>query len=334
MPLPPSEALAMPRALGSKTNMNEFFSRAYRTLLTIRLFETRAIQLYRQGLVRGYLHPYLGEEAIATGVCAALEPRDYIVSTHRGHGHCIARGANLGKMFAELLGRATGYCAGWGGSMHIADVSAGNLGANGIVGGGISLGVGAALGTSIRGEDRVTVVFLSDGASNNGVFCESMNLAAIWNLPLILVIENNQYAVSTPIAQSTRETALYKRGEAYAVTSSAVDGNQVLEVYERTREAVKQCRAGQGPVLLEAKTYRHAGHHVNDPGLYMPKERLEYYKSKDPVALGRKLLIDEGGVTEEGAKAIEAAVEQEVEAAVEFAKGGPEPSLEQFLQSI
>ena len=162
----------------------------------------------------------------------------------------------------------------------------------------------------------------------------SANIFPIWNLPLILVIENNQYAVSTPIEQSTREPELYKRGPAYGVTSSTVDGNHVLEVYERACEAVSQCRAGKGPVLMEAKTYRHAGHHVNDPGLYMPKESLEYYKSKDPVVLGRKLLIEEGGAAQEEAKAIETAVEQEVEAAVEFAKRSPEPSVEEFLESI
>ena len=312
----------------------KLISDLYRTLFTIRLFETRAIQLYRQGLVRGYLHPYLGEEAIATGVCAVLEPGDYIASTHRGHGHCIARGAKLGRMFAELLGRADGYCGGRGGSMHIADVTAGNLGANGIVGGGLPLSVGAALGTTIRGENRVTVVFVSDGGSNAGVFCESMNLAAIWNLPLILVVENNQYAVSTPIERSTRNPDLYHRAEPFGVASSVVDGNHVLEVYERAQAAVAQCRAGRGPVMIEAKTFRHSGHHVNDPGLYMPKDRLEYYKTRDPVMRGRRFLLEQGKATEEEVRILETAVEAAVEAAVEFARNSPEPSPEEFLQSI
>ena len=312
----------------------EFLTGLYRTMLTIRRFELRAIQLYRAGLVRGYLHPYLGEEAIATGVCAALTPRDYIASTHRGHGHCIARGADLGRMFAELFGRSTGYCAGRGGSMHIADVKAGNLGANGIVGAGVPLGVGAALGTVIRGEDRVTVVFLSDGAANAGVFCESLNLAAIWNLPLILVVENNQYAVATPIERSTRNPDLHRRAEPFGVTGMVVDGNRVLDVHERAVAAVAQCRAGRGPVVLEAKTFRQGGHHVNDPGLYMPQERLDYFKARDPVDLGRRCLLETGGVTETAVRALEAAVEADIEIAVDFARQSPEPEPEEFLQSI
>jgi len=239
----------------------------YRTVYTIRAFENRCIKLYRQGLIRGYFHPYLGQEAIAAGVCAALGPQDYIVSNHRGHGHCIARGADLGRMTAELLGKATGYCGGRGGSMHIADSETGNLGANGIVGAGIPIGVGAALGARIRGEDRVTAVFFSDGASNNGVFPEAMNLAAIWGLAVIFVLENNQYAVSTPVESVTRDPDLYKRGLAYGIESFPVDGNDVVEVYAKSCEAAATCRRGDGPVLIEAKTYRQMGHHVNDPGL-------------------------------------------------------------------
>ena len=312
----------------------QFLADLFKMLYAIRVFETRAIQLYRQGLIRGYLHPYLGEEAIATGVCAALEPRDYIASTHRGHGHCLARGAEPRRMFAELLGRTAGYCRGQGGSMHIADVTAGNLGANGIVAGGIHLGAGAALASSIRGEDRVTVVFTSDGASNTGVFCESLNLAAIWDLPLIVVVENNQFAVATPMEKATRVPEVHRRGEGFGVEHSQVDGNHVLEVYERTRAAVAQCRAGRGPVLIEAKTFRHAGHHVNDPGLYMPKDRLDYYKAQDPVLRGRRILLEQGGATEEEARAIEAAVDQEMDAAIAFAKDSPEPEVDAFLQSI
>lgn len=312
----------------------EFLADLYKTLFTIRVFETRAIKLYRQGLIRGYFHPYLGEEAIATGVCAALAENDYITSTHRGHGHCIARGAELKRMVAELLGRQTGYCAGRGGSMHIADIAAGNLGANGVVGGGIPIGVGAALGTRIRGEDRVTVVFASDGATNNGVFAESLNLAAIWDLPLLLVIENNQYAVSTPIEQAARETDLHKRGAGYGVRSLMVDGNDVLKVYEGAHESVALCRQGRGPVLMEAKTYRQMGHHVNDPGLYMPRDKLEYYKARDPVDIGRRYLLERGGASEEEARRIEAAVEREMEEAVQFAVNSPEPSAHEFLQEV
>jgi len=312
----------------------EFYTTLYKTLYTIRIFESRCIKLYRQGLLRGYLHPYLGEEAIATGVCAALAERDYIVSTHRGHGHCIARGAAIHRMVAELLGKETGYCRGRGGSMHIADVTIGILGANGIVGGGIPLGLGAALGTRIRGEDRVTACFFSDGASNNAVFAESMNLAAAWDLPLIMVLENNQYAVSTPIEKCTRVPELFRRGAGYGVKSLRIDGNDVLEVYETAKQAVALCRDGKGPVLIEAMTYRHAGHHVNDPGTYMPQDQLEYYKSRDPVIIGRDYLLRRGGATEEKILALEAKVECEMDEAVEFAMASAEPSREQFLVEV
>ena len=310
----------------------DFLTNIFIKLYSIRIFETRCIKLYRQGLIRGYFHPYLGEEAIATGVCAALERKDYITSTHRGHGHCIARGGDISRMVAELLGKKTGYCKGLGGSMHIADFSAGNIGANGIVGGGIPIGAGAALGSSIRGDGRVSVVFTSDGATNNGVFGETLNLAAIWDLPLLIVVENNQYAVSTPIEYSTREPDIYKRCIGYCVESFVVDGNDVLEVYKLAKESVGKCRAGKGPVLIEAKTYRYGGHHVNDPGHYMPKEKLEYYKSKDPVALGRKYLMEKGGVTETEVKTIEETIEREFEEAVEFAKKSPEMSVDEFLE--
>ncbi|MCX8036906.1 MAG: thiamine pyrophosphate-dependent dehydrogenase E1 component subunit alpha [Candidatus Sumerlaeia bacterium] len=312
----------------------DFLAQLYRTLYTIRVFEAQGVRLYRQGLIRGYFHPYTGQEAIAAGVCAALADRDYVLSTHRGHGHCIARGADLHRMVAELLGRSTGYCRGLGGSMHIADLSKGNLGANGIVGANVPLGVGAALGAKLRGEDRVSVVFTSDGGANNGVFFEALNLAAVWNLPALIVIENNQYAVSTPIHESTRETDLYKRGIGLGVESRRLNGNDVLEVYEHACGAVARCREGRGPVLLEAVTYRHGGHHVNDPGLYMPKDRMEYYRARDPVAIGRDYLADLGGATDEEIRAIEAAVEHELESAVAFAKSSPVLSTDEFLALI
>lgn len=309
----------------------EFLTKVYRSLYTIRHFEERCIELYHDGLIRGYLHPYIGQEAIAVGVCSALEEKDYTTSTHRGHGHCIARGGDIRRMVAELLGKKTGYCRGLGGSMHIADFSRGNLGANGIVGAGIPLGTGAALGAVIRDEQRVSVVFTSDGASNNGVFGESLNMAAVWNLPLLLVVENNQYAVSTPVEQSTRETDIYKRGFGFGVESFLVDGNDVLAVYEQARSSLETCRRGKGPVLIEAKTYRHGGHHVRDNGDYMPQDRLEYYKSRDPVAIGRANLCEKGGASEEEIGAIEKSVEREMAEAVTFAEESPELTLEEFL---
>lgn len=312
----------------------EFLKQLYQTIYCIRVFETRCIKLYRQGLIIGYFHPYLGEEAIATGVCAALGPKDYIGSTHRGHGHCIARGGQLKKMIAELLGKKTGYCSGMGGSMHITNLEAGNLGANGIVGGGIPIAVGAALGIFIRNDDAVVVSFFSDGASCNGVFGESLNLATAWNLPLIFVVENNQYAVSTPVEHCTGEPELYKRGQGYGTTSFIIDGNDVLKVYEQTKEAVEICKSGKGPVLIEAKTFRHGGHHVNDPGAYMPKDKLDYYLSHDPLAISRDYLIKLGKASEKEIEKINNAVEEDIESAIEFAKDSEEMSFKEFCSFV
>lgn len=305
----------------------ELLARLYRTLYGIRRFEQTCIQLYRQGHIRGYLHPYLGEEAIATGVCATLSEDDYIVSTHRGHGHCLARGGRFDRMFAEITGKATGYCGGLGGSMHIADPDTGNLGANGIVGAGIPIGVGAALGATIRGEARVCVVFSSDGAANHGTFGEALNLAAIWNLPLLLVVENNQFAVSTPVDKASRVTDLHRRGDGYGVDSHLVDGNDVLAVYACADAARQRLLNGEGPILIEAKTYRHAGHHVNDPGTYMPQDQVEHYKAHDPVTLCRQQLGDDNK-----ADAIETEVDADIEAALDFAHSSPEPAIDDFLR--
>jgi pyruvate dehydrogenase E1 component alpha subunit len=308
----------------------ELLEKIFRTAYKIRVFETEGIKLYRQGLVRGYFHPYLGQEGIATGVCAALREGDFIASTHRGHGHCIAWGADIRRMVAELLQKESGYCKGYGGSMHIADVTKGNLGANGIVGAGTPLGVGAALANQIKGSDAVTVTFTTDGGSNNGTFLESLNLAAIWNLNFILVIENNGYAVSTRIEESTRDTDLYKRGLAIGVESHQVDGNDPLAVYRLTEEAAATCRAGKGPVLIEAKTYRHMGHHVNDPGKYMPEDRLAYYKARDPVDRARDALVQMSGIDAGEITAIEAEIQGEFEEAVDFAKSSRELTVAEF----
>lgn len=321
--------------MGAKTSSQNAYSqeileKVFRTAYKIRVFETEGIKLYRQGLIRGYFHPYLGQEGIATGVCAALKEGDYIASTHRGHGHCIAWGADVKRMVAELLQKDTGYCRGYGGSMHIADISVGNLGANGIVGAGTPLGVGAALANQIRGSDAVTVTFTTDGASNNGTFLESLNLAAIWNLNFILVVENNRYAVSTRIEESTRETDLYKRGLAIGVESHQVDGNDPLAVYQMTLAAAETCRAGKGPVLIEARTFRHMGHHVNDPGKYMPEDELAHYKARDPVDRARASFKEMGGVDDATIAAIEAEIAAEFEAAVEFSKNSGEVSVESF----
>jgi len=311
----------------------QLLSELYRKLYAIRVFETQCIKLYRQGLIRGYFHPYLGEEAVAVGVCAALEESDYIVSTHRGHGHCIAWGAELKRMVAELLGRETGYCGGRGGSMHIADVTAGNVGANGIVGAGIPLGVGAALASHIRGDGKVTAIFFSDGACNNGVFAEAMNLAAIWSLPAILVLENNHYAVSTRVEDVCRTADMAERGVGYGVESHVVDGNDVLKVYDQARDAAAKCRAGAGPILIECKTYRDQGHHVNDPGDYMPKDVLAEYKARNPESICRKHMID-AGLGSDQVDGIEAEVDAELAEAVEFARNSAEPDVAEFLKEV
>lgn len=301
----------------------------YRNIYATRQFELRCIELYRQGLIRGYLHPYLGEEAIAAGACAALEASDFIVSTHRGHGHCISKGADLKRMMAEIMGRDTGYCRGRGGSMHISDKRVNNLGANGIVGGGIPIATGAGMGIKVRGTDRVVVVFFSDGASNNGVFAESLNLAAIFRLPVIYLLENNHYAVSTPIECAAGCCDLAGRGPAYGVPGICVDGNDALAVYRETAAAVARARRGQGPTLIEAKTYRHGGHHVNDPGLYMDPGVMADWKARDPIVLMRRAIGDDARIA-----AIEAQADAELEAAVAFAANSPEPDMEAFLNSI
>ena len=311
----------------SRATLEEIFRSAY----AIRQFETEGIKLYRQGLIRGYFHPYLGQEGVASGACAALTKGDYISSTHRGHGHCIAWGAEIKKMMAELLQKKTGYCQGYGGSMHIADITTGNLGANGIVGAGTPLGVGAALAAQVRGSDAVTVTFSTDGGSNNGTFMEALNLAAIWNLAFILLVENNGYAVSTTIEESTREPNLYKRGEALGVESHQVDGNDPLAVFYVMQSAVKTCRDGKGPVLIEALTYRHMGHHVNDPGKYMPAEKLAHYKARDPVDSARKSLLTLSDATEEDANAMQASIDREIQEAIDFAKASDEVTVEDFM---
>ncbi len=304
-------------------------ARMYRNVYATRRFELKCIELYRLGLIRGYLHPYLGEEAVAAGACAALAPDDYIVSTHRGHGHCICKGADIKLMMAEIMGKATGYCRGRGGSMHISSRRDNNLGANGIVGAGIPIAAGAAMGIKVRGSRQVALAFFSDGASNNGVFAESINMAGIFQLPVIFVLENNHYAVSTPIECSTGCCDLAGRGPAYGVPGICVDGNDAVAVYQEVRRAVERARRGEGPTLIEAKTYRHGGHHVNDPGLYMDPQKLAEWKARDPLALMRGALGDPAQ-----AAAIEAEVDAEIEAAVAFAKQSPEPSVEEFLAGI
>ncbi len=305
----------------------------YRMVFTIRRFEQRAIEQYRLGNIRGYLHPYLGEEGIAVGSIAALRPDDYIVSTHRGHGHAIAKGHDPARMMAELFGREDGYCRGRGGSMHVASRSIRNLGANGIVGGGLAIAAGAAMAIRQRGGDEVVVAFCSDGSSANGIWHEALNLSAIWDLPVIFVLENNQYAVSTPIRDSARVAQLSERAAAYGMPGVTVDGNDAVVVCEAMTEPLRRARAGEGPSLIECMTFRHGGHHVNDPGQYLPKDELARWKAHDPLLVLKDRLAA-AGVGDAAITAIDDEVEAELEAAVEFATASPEPSVEAFLAEV
>jgi len=305
----------------------------YETAATIRRFELSAIEQYRLGNIRGYLHPYLGEEGIATGSIAALQPDDYIVSTHRGHGHAIAKGHDPRRMMAELFGKETGYCRGRGGSMHVASRSVHNLGANGIVAGGLGIADGAALAIKQRAGSEVVVAFCSDGSSANGMWHESLNLAAIWDLPVIFVLENNQYAVSTPIRDSARIEHLSDRAAGYGMPGVTVDGNDPVLVHEAMQEPLRRARAGEGPSLIECMTFRHGGHHVNDPGTYLPADELERWKAHDPLIVLRERLAA-AGVDDAAIAAVDERVGRLIEEAVEFATESASPSVEEFLIEV
>ncbi len=296
----------------------------YRTMTTIRVFEQRVAREFRTGEIPGFVHMYVGEEAVAAGVCANLDDRDYITSTHRGHGHCIAKGCDLRRMMAEIYGRADGLCKGRGGSMHIADFSRGMLGANAIVGGGIALATGAALAASVRGSGEVAVAFFGDGAANQGVLHESLNLAAIWSLPVVYVCENNGFAESTPAAYSTSVADVASRAAAYGIPGVIADGGDAVAVYEAAREAVRRARGREGPTLLEVKTHRFMGHYEGDPDRYRDDGDREAARSRDALAALRGRLL-EAGVAEAELDALRAGIEAEVDEAVAFAKASPFP---------
>ena len=284
--------------------------------------------------MRGTTHPYIGMEGVAVGTCAALRPGDRITSTHRGHGHCLAKGGDPRLMMAELLGKATGYCKGKGGSMHIADVDAGILGANGIVGGGIGLATGAALAAQLAGRDEVTVCFFGDGALNQGVLHESANLAAIWNLPVVYVCENNQYAMSARADKFTSVPDPTVRASAYGFPGFSCDGMDVLAVYRTAADAVARARAGTGPSLVVCVTYRFFGHHVGDPLNYRDPAEVDVWRARDPIERFRRELIEHGVMTGEQADALQADVVREIEAAIAFARSSPEPEVDTLMEDI
>ena len=306
----------------------------YLTMARIRAFEFKALKLFEENKLRGSVHLYIGEEAVASTVCSHLTNDDYIASTHRGHGHCIAKGARLDMAMAELMGKATGYCKGRSGSMHIADFTQGNLGANAIVGGGIPIAVGAALSAKMQKQDRVAVSFFGDGASNEGTFHESLNMASVWKLPIIFVCENNGYGISVPTWQSTSVENISDRAHGYNMPGETVDGNDVEAIDAAIERAIKRARAGEGPSLIECKTYRWLGHWTGDPQTYRTREEVEEWKKKDPMKRWREKLIAEGMYTEAELDAMLKAADDETAAATEFALNSPNPDPAHVLDDV
>lgn len=306
----------------------------YKNMVTIRAFESKAVELFAAGNLPGFVHLYLGEEAIATGVCANLSDKDYICSTHRGHGHLISKGGKLDMMMAELFGRTTGYCKGKGGSMHIADVNIGILGANGIVGAGMPIATGAAFACKYKKTNNVAVAFFGDGASDRATFHESLNMASVWKLPVVFVCENNGWAISNSQKNHQNINDVSDRATAYAIPGVSVDGNDPIAVYEAANAAIERARRGDGPTLIECKTWRHRGHFEGDPGAYKdPKDQEEWLK-KDPIPrLGQKL-ISLKFATQADLDKIQAGVDAEIAAAIKFADESPIPTVDEILTDV
>ena len=303
---------------------NDQLLEAYGKMFLARLFDLRCAELFRENHIRGSLHLATGQEAVAAGVALALRQDDLLLTTYRGHGHALAKGIGVREAMAEMMGRRTGCCKGKGGSMHWADVSNGIMPANAIVGGNVPIAVGCALASKLDGLDRIAVAFFGDGAINQGVLHEALNLAAIWEVPVVFVCENNLYSEMTPIAAMVRNEELAERAAAYRLPAEVVDGNDVEAVYAAARRAVSRARAGGGATFLEAKTYRLAGHMVGDSEVYRRSEEVEQWRRRDPLLLTRSALLDRG-VREEEVAAVEGRVKDEVEAAVKYALSSPWP---------
>ena len=307
----------------------------YERMQLIRVFETRVSTEFGRGKIPGFVHLYAGEEAVAVGICANLTDADYMTSTHRGHGHCVAKGVDVQGMMAELFGKATGICKGKGGSMHIADMDKGMLGANGIVGGGPPLACGSGLTAKTNGTDQVTICFFGDGASEQGTLHESLNLAAIWKLPIIFVAENNGYAESTPAHYHCSVENIADRAAAYNMPGVTIDGNDLFAVYESAHEAVARARAGQGPSLLECKTYRHHGHFEGDAQTYKIAEENEKYRTElDPIKRFKEAVRPRGLVSEDELAEIDERVQAAVDAAVKFAEDSPFPEVQETFTDV
>lgn len=307
----------------------------FTTMKTIRKFEERVEGLYLDGLLPGLVHLYIGQEAVAAGACFAINSDDYIVSTHRGHGHLIAKGGQLDKMFAEIFGKKTGYCRGKGGSMHIADINLGILGANGIVGAGLNIAAGAALSAQLLGSNKVAVCFFGDGATNRGTFHEALNLSSLWNLPAIFVCENNLYGQGTAYSRQTKVDKISDRAAAYNMAGLTVDGNDVFAVYDAVLNAANKARNNKGPTLIECNTYRWKGHFIGDNGMsYRDQEEVDRWKKKCPILKMQKMLLKEGTLTERAIEEIDAYVNNKVTQAIEYAKSSPEPDPNEVFENI
>lgn len=306
----------------------------YKQMWLIRFFEEKVDEFFAKGMIHGTTHLSVGQEASAVGSIAVLEDQDKITSTHRGHGHCIAKGATVNGMMAELFGRTTGYCKGKGGSMHIADVDKGNLGANGIVGGGFAIAAGAALTSQMKKAGYVVLCFFGDGASNEGSFHEAINLASIWKLPVVFICENNQYGMSGPVREMINIEDIAARAASYGIPGKVVDGNDVFDVMNGVGEAVERARNGEGPSIIEAKTYRSKGHSKSDAKKYRTREEEKEWLLRDPIKLMAEVLIEEGIFTQQEADGIKAEAKKEIEESVEFAKNSPEPELDALLEDI
>jgi acetoin:2,6-dichlorophenolindophenol oxidoreductase subunit alpha len=304
------------------------------TMYLIRRFERMADQMYAAGKVHGTMHLSAGQEAVAVGVGRAVDPDDYLINHHRGHGHFITKGADLNLMMAEFLGKDTGYCRGRGGSMHIADFDANNLGANGIVGGGIPLAMGVGLALQMQKKKEIAIGIFGDGAANEGIFHESMNMVGLWNLPVLYICENNKYGMSMDVSQVMAKLPIAQRAEAYGIPWHVVDGNDVLAVYEVIKKASEDIRSGKGPVLVEAQTYRYFGHSKSDRNLYRTKEEIEEWRMKDPILRFKKSLVGAGMIKDQKAMALEDEANQRIEGAVAFAEQSPEPDVESLTEFV
>jgi TPP-dependent pyruvate/acetoin dehydrogenase alpha subunit len=306
----------------------------FRQMTLVREFELRAIEERRRGLIPGFIHSCVGQEATAVSACAALAQQDVITSTHRGHGHLLGKGGDPKFMMAELAARSSGYCLGRGGSLHIADFDLGILGANGIVGGGFPIATGAALAFQMRHEARVALTFFGDGAINEGTFHESANLAGLWKLPIIFFCENNLYGEGTPQYKQAPITDLANRAEGYGFPGVIVDGNDAIAVYQAVRDARDRALEGEGPTLIEAKTYRFRGHYEGDPQIYREPGELEVWQARDPVPALRTRLLESGLFDETRLVEIEASVQDQLDEAVAFAAAAPIPEEQEALQGI